>query len=86
MFFREKKVTGHRYLQVVENRREDGRSRQRVVATLGRVDELERTGKLGALLESGARFCDAVLVLNAHRRGDAIKAASVRVGPALVFE
>jgi hypothetical protein len=86
MFFREKKVTGHSYLQVVENRRENGRSRQRVVATLGRIDELERSGKLGALLESGARFCEAVLVLNAHRRGDAVTAASMRVGPTLVFE
>jgi hypothetical protein len=86
MFFREKKVTGHSYLQVVENRREDGRSRQRVVATLGRIDELEQSGKLPALLQSGARFCEAVLVLNAHRNGDALRASSVRVGPALVFE
>jgi hypothetical protein len=86
MFFREKRATGHRYLQVVENRRENGKSRQRVVATLGRLDELERSGQLAALLESGARFCDAVLVLNAHRRGDAVTAASVRVGAPLVFE
>jgi len=86
MFFREKKVTGRSYLQIVENRREDGRSRQRVVATLGRLDELEATGKLPALLESGARFSEAVLVLNAHKRGEGVKSDAVRVGPTLVFE
>jgi hypothetical protein len=82
MFFREKKVTGHSYLQVVENRREDGRSRQRVVATLGRIDELEQSGKLPALLQSGARFCEAVLVLNAHRNGDALTCPSPKRHPA----
>jgi len=30
------------YLQVVENRREGGRSRQRVVATLGRFEQLQQ--------------------------------------------
>jgi hypothetical protein len=86
MFFREKKVTGRSYLQIVENRREGGRARQRVVATLGRLDELEASGKLPALLESGARFSEAVLVLNAHRRGEGVEAGSVRVGPTMVFE
>ena len=33
------------YLQVVENRWEDGRSRQRVVATLGRLDQLQAEHK-----------------------------------------
>jgi len=86
MFFREKKATGRTYLQIVENWREGGRSRQRVVATLGRLDELEATGRLPALLESGARFSEAVLVLNAHRRGEGVEAGSVRVGPTMVFE
>ena len=86
MFFREKKVTGRSYLQIVENRWAGGRSRQRVVATLGRLDELEASGKLPALLESGARFSEAVLVLNAHKRGEGVKAEGIRTGPTLVFE
>lgn len=86
MFFREKKATGRSYLQIVENRWAGGRARQRVVATLGRLDELEATGKLPALLESGARFSEAVLVLNAHRHGEGVKVGSVRVGPTMVFE
>jgi hypothetical protein len=86
MFFREKKATGRSYLQIVENRWAGGRSRQRVVATLGRLDELEASGKLPALLESGARFSEAVLVLNAHKRGEGAKAEGIRSGPTLIFE
>ena len=41
MFFRTKTSGPRTYLQVVENRWEDGRSRQRVVATLGRLDQLQ---------------------------------------------
>ncbi len=34
----------HEYVQLVEGRREDGKVRQRVVATLGRLDELKASG------------------------------------------
>lgn len=36
----------HEYLQLVEGRREEGKVRQRVVATLGRLDELKASGQL----------------------------------------
>jgi hypothetical protein len=52
MFFRTKKSGARSYLQVVENRWENGRSRQRVVATLGRLDQLQESGQLHALLAS----------------------------------
>lgn len=86
MFFREKQAGARRYLQLVENRWDDGRSRQRVVATLGRVDELRASGQLDALLSSGARFSDAVLLLEAHERGEAPQVRTWRTGPAQVFE
>ena len=54
MFFRTKTSGPRTYLQVVENRWEGGRSRQRVVATLGRLDQLQESGQLDALLVSGA--------------------------------
>jgi len=41
MFFRTKKSGSRSCLQIVENRWENGRSRQRVVATLGRLDQLQ---------------------------------------------
>ena len=53
MFFRRKKSGGRVYLQVVENRWENGRSKQRVIATLGRLDRLQEKGQFDALLASG---------------------------------
>ncbi len=46
MFFRQKTVKGYTYLQIAENRWEQGRSRQRVLATLGRLDQLREEGRL----------------------------------------
>jgi hypothetical protein len=86
MFFRQKKSGNRVYLQIVENRWEQGRSRQRVVATLGRLDQLEKDGQLDRLLASGARLSQSVMVLSAHRQGEAPVVESRRIGPALVFE
>jgi hypothetical protein len=41
MFVRAKKSGLHQYLQVVENRREGTKVVQRVISTLGRVDQLD---------------------------------------------
>ena len=65
MFFRLKTSGPRHYLQIVENRRQDGSVRQQVLATLGRLDELAASGGLAALLASGARFCEQVLLLAA---------------------
>lgn len=86
MFFRRKTTKGHTYLQIVENRREGDRVKQKVVATLGRLDALESSGQLDGLLRSGARFAESVLVLSAHEKGELTKVASARVGPGLIFE
>jgi hypothetical protein len=86
MFFRTKTSGPRTYLQVVENRWEGGRSRQRVVATLGRLDQLQQSGQLDALLASGARLARSVLLISEHQQGR-LPTISVRhVGPALVFQ
>lgn len=85
MFFRQKRSGEHVYLQIVENRWEKGRSKQRVIATVGRLDQLQQSGQLDGLLQSGAKFAKSVLVLSAHRRGDAPAIRHCRIGPALVF-
>ena len=59
MFVRVKGKEPNRYLQIVENRREGKRTLQRVVATLGRVDELAGGG-VDALLTSLSRFAGRV--------------------------
>lgn len=41
MFFRTKKSGPRTYLQIVENHRSGGKIQQRVIATLGRLEELQ---------------------------------------------
>ena len=70
MVCRRKKSESRIYLQLVENRWEDARSKQRVMATLGRLDQLQQSGQLEGLLRSGAKFCQSVALLAAHRRSE----------------
>lgn len=86
MFFRQKRVKDYVYLQIVENRWEKGKTRQQVLATLGRLDQLQESGQLDALLESGARFAQSMLVLSEHRRGELPSIGTRRIGAPLVFE
>jgi len=86
MFFRTKTSGPRSYLQIVENRWEDGRPRQRVIATLGRLDQLQQSGQLDALLVSGARLARSVLLLSAHAKGQLPTITTRRIGPALVFQ
>ena len=86
MYFRKKTSAGRAYLQIVESRREGAAVRQQVIATLGRIDELQASGQLERLLRSGARFTDKAVVLSAFDRGEATAVATRRIGPALAFE
>jgi Transposase DDE domain len=86
MYFRRKQSQGRIYLQIVESQRTGDQVRQRVIATLGRLDELQASGQLDRLLRSGARFVQQSLVLDAARTGEAPAIAVRRVGPALLFE
>lgn len=86
MFFRLKTSGPRRYLQIVENRREGRTVRQQVLATLGRLDELASTGTLAALLASGARFCEQVMLLGAlDNPAHKPRLQTRRIGAPLVF-
>jgi hypothetical protein len=85
--FSRTKTSGPRTsLQSVENRWQDGRPRQRVLATLGRLDQLQQTGQLDALLVSGARLAQSLLLLSAHAQGHLPTITTRRIGPTLIFE
>ena len=86
MYFRKKTSGGRAYLQIVESRREGAAVRQQVIATLGRIDELQASGQLERLLRSGARFAEKAIVLDALDRGEATAISTRRIGPALAFE
>src|SRR3954447_4109631 len=87
MFFRLKPSGPRTYLQIVENRREDGAHRQHVIATLGRADDLAAPGALAALLASGAPLCDRVILLSAPERdAEGRRLSPRRIGGRLLFE
>src|ERR1700747_2790179 len=86
MYFRRKTSAGRAYRQIVESRRDGDQVRQQVIATLGRYEELQESGQLERLLRSGARFAGKAMVLSAIADDSAMKIASRRIGPALVFE
>ncbi|MBW2067054.1 MAG: hypothetical protein JRJ03_19265, partial [Deltaproteobacteria bacterium] len=88
-FFRAKKSGSKAnplyYLQVVESHR-DGRSvRQRVIATLGRLDHLKASGQIDALMQSLARFSDTLRVVSAARNPKISTCKAKSWGPPLVF-
>ena len=86
MFPRVKTTGKYRYLQIVENQRVNGKHTQRVIATLGRLDELTASGQLDELTCRLAKFCTKARVIQAHREGSIEATAVQRLGPVLVFE
>jgi hypothetical protein len=85
MFFRQKPAGPYRYIQIVENRREGGKVRQRALMTVGRLDLLQASGQMEALIRSGMRFCEKLAVIDAANGADAEGAVTVRIGPDLVL-
>jgi len=84
MFARVKKSGNNQYLQIVENRREGRKIIQRVLVTLGRMDQLQARGEIETLIRSLSRFSEkALLVLSG--KAD-IHASAKKIGPALIFE
>jgi transposase len=84
MFARVKKSGLYQYLQIVENHREGKKTIQRVVATIGRMDQLQAKGDIETLVKSISRFSEkALLVLSGK---SSVKASAKKIGPALIFK
>jgi len=86
MFVRVKPSGKYRYLQIAENYREGKKVKQKILCTLGRVDELTESGKLDALAESLLRFSSRLKVIDLHKEGKLKIHSDVSIGPALVFQ
>jgi hypothetical protein len=86
MYFRTKRSGGFEYLQMVESHRVNGKPRQTVVATLGRLDALKQTGELDRLLRSGAGLTESGMLLSAFEKGETTTIDAKRIGPPLLFE
>jgi hypothetical protein len=86
MFFRIKQSGPRSYLQIVANQRAGGAVRQKVIATLGRTDELAASGGLASLLASGARHCEQVLLLSTLQADlEGPRVLAKRIGAPLLF-
>jgi hypothetical protein len=85
MFFRVKGTADREYLQIAQSFRDGSKVRQRVIATLGRLDQLRESGQLDRLLRSGLRFSEKIRVLDAHAAGQTEPVSVTRIGPDLVF-
>jgi transposase len=86
MFARIKKSGRNEYLQLVENRRQGGKISQRVVATIGRMDELRAGGNLETIIQSLSRFSEKVILVLSARGNPDVQATAKKIGPALIFE
>jgi len=84
MFARVKKSGKYQYLQIVENRREKGKTKQRVLVTLGRMDRLNASGGVDQIIRSLSRYSDQVLMI-LSKKGE-VTADSRKIGPALIFD
>lgn len=86
MFVRVKPSGKYHYLQIAENHREGKKVKQKILCTLGRVDELTENGKLDALAESLLRFSSRLKVIDLHKEGKLKIHSDVSIGPELVFQ
>lgn len=76
----------YEYLQIVESVRDGDSVRQRVIANLGRREELAREGSLDSLLRSLAKFSERLRVVDKVRTDGVAARESRSWGPTLVFE
>ena len=84
MFARVKKSGQYHYLQIVENNKVKGKVKQRVIATVGRLDQLQEKGRVQTLIRSLSRYSEkAMLILTGHSDPEAL---TIKIGPALIFE
>ena len=84
MFARVKKSGNNQYLQIVENRREKGKVVQRVITTLGRLDQMSEKGEVESLVRSLSRFSEKTLLILSEK--SKVSASAMKIGPALIFE
>jgi transposase len=84
MFARIKKSGKYQYLQIVENRKEKGKVKQRVIATIGRMDQLHPKGRVETLIRSLSRFSEKTLLILSGNSN--VSADAVKIGPSIIFE
>jgi transposase len=84
MFARLKKSGKNQYLQIVENHKIKGKVVQRVIGTLGRLEQINEKGGVETLIRSLARYSEKVLLVLSGKSDLAVE--TKKIGPSLIFE
>jgi len=84
MFARIKKSGKYQYLQIVENRKEKGKVKQRVISTIGRLDQLQAKSRVETLIRSLSRFSEKTMLILSGK--SEVSADAVKIGPSVIFE
>jgi len=84
LFARIKKSGKYQYLQIVENRKEKGKVKQRVTATIGRLDRMQAKGRVETLVRSLSRFSERTMMILTGKSDVSVEA--VKIGPPIIFE
>ena len=85
MYVRTKTTEGRTYLQIAESYWQDGKSRQRVIATLGRLDKLQEKGNIDQIVRALTRYTEKVKVTEEFREGRLEAKRVTRIGPDLIL-
>lgn len=84
MFTRIKKSGKNEYLQICRSVRDGKKVKQQVIATIGRMDQLNAKGEIEKLVRSLAKYSEkALMILGGKSDPSAI---SYKIGPSLIFE
>jgi hypothetical protein len=86
MFVREKRIGPYTYVYLVETSRDQGKVRQRIIANLGRKEDVAAHGDLDRLARSAARQTQRSMVLSLADADSVPQLGCRRIGPPLIFE
>src|SRR6202040_2229538 len=86
MFARDKRIGPYTYVYLVENVRGEGRTKQRIIANLGRKEVVVARGDLDRLARSVVRLGQRSMGLSPVEGRAPPHARCQRIGPALLFE
>src|ERR1700739_1052963 len=86
MFARDKRIGPYTYVYLVQNGRENGRLKKRIIANLGRREVVVARGDLDRLARAVARMAQRSMVLSLVEGEAPPNAVCRRIGPALLFE
>lgn len=85
MFFRVTRAGRYQYVQIARSYRDGGETKQQTLLSFGRMDVLQASGQLDALLRSGLRLSQRLVVLDAHAAGQTEAVRLRKIGPDLIF-